>query len=92
MAVKRHKGRKDYFKRAVRGHAARLAAPPDNRDKPVIQAPPDRLSDNAAKELFDESQPTDKHAARVMLVITLLCLAFIVFIAWCVTRMPEKPI
>jgi hypothetical protein len=100
MAMKRHRTRKLAPKSVVRGHSARLTHQPDYADKFAIPSQTERgagsiapdvtAPDVTAQDVFNDATPADKHAARVMLVIMLCGLAYIGFVAWCVTGMPEK--
>ena len=81
MAVKR-KLRKSL---AVRGEAVRLK-PTDSLETLVGNG--QRI--NLPEDLLDRAAQPDSDASRVMLVITLAALAFIGFIAWCVSLMPAR--
>ena len=85
MALKR-KPKKHRFNPAVRGQAVRLKAD----DCLEAQAAGAQRANPVPEDLLEgAAQPDNDEASRVMWVITLAALAFIGFIAWCVTQMPE---
>ena len=82
----KRKPRKAQFKLAVRGQAVRLK-PADCLETQIANA---QRTNHVPADLLDHAASPDSDSARVMLVITLAVLAFIGFIAWCITQMPTK--